>query len=574
MVAETTSQYLLRQTLNNILSDNGLKKLISTELNTNPTVKEVAYIVCQIIKEDPINLPVAEGINDPYIGKLRLLGIWQKDYIDINKEMPNDIWEEIYKNVIKYKDSTSPIKYEDAKVQEKINSYYNKLKNKQSYKDVDLGEIVVSDYTLTSGDYTYPLYSLQNSNYIDADTLRAIGYTIQPGANGYMISLTNTSTVLDKSSIKEPRQVKLIDKNVYINDVKTYVISGDGRIFIPLRALESDYHIGISGKKVDIYNKQYEEKYVKYINGELTNQSLETITIETINYYWNGKELVSINLKDTLEPNEVLKPAYQLEQLRDGKYITTEVKSVKTSSNTINYTSENSKNILALLKHYQKSVQDAEIDFDEIFPGGAIMATITRSTNGLTKGEQVEVHMGDGGYYTVISDKGNKIRVSRSNLYIQQHTKVTAKPATKDEIEKYINKQDISSNTQYLVWTDIYRQTTYVLKGSKNSWELIRRMPCSTGENTTPTPRGFYTLNAKVPSFGQSKGYCCKNAFGFIGTVYLYHSVLFDTSGSYIISGKRELGVEKASHGCIRLTPEDSKWMYNTVSQGTKAWIN
>ncbi|ADZ84097.1 L,D-transpeptidase [Cellulosilyticum lentocellum] len=163
--------------------------------------------------------------------------------------------------------------------------------------------------------------------------------------------------------------------------------------------------------------------------------------------------------------------------------------------------------------------------------------------------------------------------IPRSKLIIPYDQKVTAAPASKVQIETYINTQNIASDTEYLVWTDLYRQTTYVLKGSKNEWLLVKRMICSTGKNLTPTPRGFFTLKNKVPSFGQEKGYSCKNAYGFIGSTYLYHSILYDKTGSYIISGKKELG-QKASHGCIRLLPEDSLWLYTNMPKGTKVWIN
>ena len=573
-VSAEEHQYLSRDVLNKMLVEHNLEKFIDLNITSDPKVKEMVYIICQMIEEEGVYLPKEERIDDPYLGKLRVLGIWQKDYIELDQEVPINVWDEIYKKAMEYKHTRKPIKYEDAQIEVKIDDYRNKLIKEKKYKDVPLGEIVESKYVLNNGEYTYSLYSLENNNYLDADTLRALGYTIEVSSDGYIISLSNEARQIDNENKKEPRQVKLVDKKIYINDVKSYVISGNDRIFVPLRILESDYNITIIDSQISISNKAKEEKYVKYIDGVLINKSNEQIIIETINYYWNGKELNEVNLEDTLEPNEILEAPDELEKLRGGKYITTEVKAVQTADRIIEYKPMYKQSILGILTNYEESVKYAETNFEELFPSGAIMATVTRNTNGLSKGNQVEVHMQEGGYYTVITSEGKKVRISRGSLYIQKHDKVTAKAATKSQIEEYINKRNISSNTEYLVWTDIYRQTTYVLKGNKNNWKLIRRMPCSTGENTTPTPRGFYTLNAKVPSFGQAKGYCCKNAFGFIGTVYLYHSILFDTSGSYIISGKKELGVEKASHGCIRLTPDDSYWMYNTVSKGTKAWIN
>jgi lipoprotein-anchoring transpeptidase ErfK/SrfK len=50
----------------------------------------------------------------------------------------------------------------------------------------------------------------------------------------------------------------------------------------------------------------------------------------------------------------------------------------------------------------------------------------------------------------------------------------------------------------------------------------------------------------------------------------MFHSVLFDWAGNEIIDGR--LGT-RASHGCIRLRFEDSKWLYETVPIGTTVFI-
>ena len=104
-------------------------------------------------------------------------------------------------------------------------------------------------------------------------------------------------------------------------------------------------------------------------------------------------------------------------------------------------------------------------------------------------------------------------------------------------------------------------------------WQIVKHFVCSSGKPSTPTPTGTYKLTRKVPSFGQNKGYCCKNAFGFIGTTYLYHSIIFDKTGTYLLEGKGVLG-KKASDGCIRLSPENSKWFYDHLISGSTVWIN
>lgn len=139
--------------------------------------------------------------------------------------------------------------------------------------------------------------------------------------------------------------------------------------------------------------------------------------------------------------------------------------------------------------------------------------------------------------------------------------------------EDTVNTKNLHSTTPYLVWTNIASQKTYIFEGSQGHWQLIKHFVCSTGRDHTPTPKGEFQLTRKVPYFGVEKGYRCKNAFGFIGTTYLYHSIIFDKSGSYLLEDKGVLGT-KASEGCIRFSVENSEWFYNNMVSGTKVWIN
>ena len=138
---------------------------------------------------------------------------------------------------------------------------------------------------------------------------------------------------------------------------------------------------------------------------------------------------------------------------------------------------------------------------------------------------------------------------------------------------KTVNAKKLTSKTKYLVYTSLDQQRTYIFTNNNGNWQLIKHFICSSGKPSTPTPPGIYKLTKKVPSFGQNHGYCCKNAFGFIGTTYLYHSILFDKTGTYLLEGRGVLG-KKASDGCIRLSPENSEWFYNNMLSGTTVWID
>ena len=110
-----------------------------------------------------------------------------------------------------------------------------------------------------------------------------------------------------------------------------------------------------------------------------------------------------------------------------------------------------------------------------------------------------------------------------------------------------------------------------MLKKQEERWQLEKRFICSTGKNINPTPQGIYEVQYTIPFIGMDKGYRCKNALVFYRD-YMFHSILFDKTGTYIKSGQYDLG-RKVSHGCVRLSEEDSLWLYQHIPVGSTVWI-
>ena len=136
--------------------------------------------------------------------------------------------------------------------------------------------------------------------------------------------------------------------------------------------------------------------------------------------------------------------------------------------------------------------------------------------------------------------------------------------------EDTINQFDITSNTNYLVFVNIAEQKTYVYEGSKNDWTLAKTFTCSTGIEGKETPVGVFTVQNRAPWFFSPKyGQGGKYYVQFMGN-YLFHSIPFDSDKTTI--SDPTLGVP-ASHGCIRLAVEDSKWLYDNVQNGSKIII-
>ena len=173
-------------------------------------------------------------------------------------------------------------------------------------------------------------------------------------------------------------------------------------------------------------------------------------------------------------------------------------------------------------------------------------------------------------------DELEKLRLEHLEDYSQKNIdKATARTAPVMEYYKKLNEDtinqfDITSNTNYLVFVNIAEQKTYVYEGSKNDWTLDKTFTCSTGIEGKETPVGVFTVQNRAPWFFSPKyGQGGKYYVQFMGN-YLFHSIPFDSDKTTI--SDPTLGVP-ASHGCIRLSVEDSKWLYDNVQNGSKIII-
>lgn len=108
-------------------------------------------------------------------------------------------------------------------------------------------------------------------------------------------------------------------------------------------------------------------------------------------------------------------------------------------------------------------------------------------------------------------------------------------------------------------------------KNEEGKYKAIKAMVCSTG---WATELGTYSLGEKYrwhtldgPCYGQY----CTRIYGGV----LFHSVWYHNENdpsSLSVSSYNRLGTT-ASHGCVRLTCADAKWIYDNVPSGTSVVI-
>lgn len=135
--------------------------------------------------------------------------------------------------------------------------------------------------------------------------------------------------------------------------------------------------------------------------------------------------------------------------------------------------------------------------------------------------------------------------------------------------EEFINATNLSSSKSYLIYVNIADQTTEIFKGSRGNWKLAYRFISSTGKSSSPTPRGVYKVTGRGSwFFSQKYQQGGKYYVQFWGN-YLFHSLPMDIDKNVV---DPTLGTQ-ASHGCVRLSVDDAKWLYDNIPNGATVFI-
>ncbi|MBU3191404.1 InlB B-repeat-containing protein [Clostridium bowmanii] len=165
---------------------------------------------------------------------------------------------------------------------------------------------------------------------------------------------------------------------------------------------------------------------------------------------------------------------------------------------------------------------------------------------------------------------GTKIWVSSSNVSIGKNPTTNAKYLDKKQLETYVNiTSNFISDTKYFTWVDLNRQRVSVFTGSAGNWALLKTYSCASGNNSTPSKRGFFTVQDKGNSFTTESGLLVKYWTRFSGN-YLLHSTLLTASGNTFDA---TVGT-RLSHGCIRMPLDMAKWYYEKIPAGSLIWVN
>lgn len=583
----------------------GIKNRNNNELITRAMLSR---IICNVLdlkpvySKDSLFEDIKEVHNAEYIKAVYLEYLMDspdevKFYPD--KMITKDELTAILENIKKYHKDTNTYKKEmkkksSSQKEEKIKKLlsmtdYNTPKDKIAF-GTPMGILEFSTSKTFINDYFIPTFSYNNSSMIFLSDLNYYGFDINWDEANKKISIYKNNnkeiTGLEDEEVKN-RENSYIGKPVihtniavyignrkvpcYSVDHSTIIFTNDLNIFGNLNWDNDAKEIIISLKDQPIND----ELGIELINNKIINYNEYTLDID-LEHIWYDEQNNKSNIVedsvygipsgDCIEFNLLRYDLYE-----KSYYVGTVIKNTNIKENPF-YERE--------LYYYQsKKMIDYTCNFyrnpeEELFSlvkPSIIIGTMKRDAGGFSTGEKVEILYGqDGSWYQCKSVNTQKNgRIPWGSVFIPSDPPTNQQRMTKEQLEAYVRLKGFTSNTNYFVWTDLDRQMTYVFKKENEQWKLLRSMLCSTGKNITPTPRGFFTIKERGAYFGD--GYMCKNWVQIWGD-YLYHSVLMDVSGTYVLESN-VLG-KRASHGCIRFSLENSKWFYDTIPRNTTVWIN
>lgn len=131
----------------------------------------------------------------------------------------------------------------------------------------------------------------------------------------------------------------------------------------------------------------------------------------------------------------------------------------------------------------------------------------------------------------------------------------------------------------YFVEVDVNNQLikVYGLDDEGKYTRIEKIFTCSTGTTSYPSEVGTHVITgrrarwAEFPNWGGGKARWWLR----INSDIAFHSIIYNSYDLKSVNMKavRALG-RRASHGCIRLTVADAKWMYDYIGKGTEVYIH
>ena len=161
-------------------------------------------------------------------------------------------------------------------------------------------------------------------------------------------------------------------------------------------------------------------------------------------------------------------------------------------------------------------------------------------------------------------------------LQVELRVKGSSAPGTRvsayrDVTDMVSRAQGYTSATNRLILLDKTHYRVGVFERSNGQWKLVHECLCGIGAVETPTVEGQFKTGPYKNVVHRRPTYNYWYVTQFYGD-YLFHSVLYTTTQNPVQIRDGRMGIQ-VSHGCVRLSLEDAKYIFYQVPLGTKVVI-
>ena len=170
---------------------------------------------------------------------------------------------------------------------------------------------------------------------------------------------------------------------------------------------------------------------------------------------------------------------------------------------------------------------------------------------------------GGGNYY--FRYNGGLFRLMRGNAKALKAEYRTSGDYSVETAEYFINgyvKKNKVANKKYLLWVSSYHQRLYAFKKvntkSGKKWKCVKNWNVSMGMKSTPSPTGKKKIGKRIRS---RHGISYWNCYSSLNALHGVHN-----------GWGKKLG-RLASHGCIRNSTKNAKWIWNHCPKGTTVLV-
>lgn len=123
----------------------------------------------------------------------------------------------------------------------------------------------------------------------------------------------------------------------------------------------------------------------------------------------------------------------------------------------------------------------------------------------------------------------------------------------------------------YTVKVDL---TNCVMSAYDASGTLVRQALCTIGTEDSSTPEGTFEMGEDRRRFGYFEEHdCYAQYWSQIDGEIFFHSLLYENDGKTLRQSSYDNLGHSGSHGCVRLSVPDAKWIYENVAPGSTVTI-